>query len=1217
MCGLCWAVANGALVPWPIITQPQEVQKLTGSLIEQEYGTRGIGFCGALAAAAFRGNPCRTLVLVADPGWNRLAYMRAKDSNDVRSADTAFCYPTSGHESELNMPMGVAVNPAAVAGNTDELETYVSNGGDGDGRILRFRYSQVTRRISYLGVLFAAQSFNPTALSCTRVNSTTSLLAVADLKNSRLVLISIDSATGAASLRMSYGQRDTGVGGFRHPCGVCLVKTDQQNVFALYVSDRENSRVVRLVYDYTANQMDWDCSYQDTSGVFQPAGIAVNPSGYVYVADPARHVVAVLPQELDSVLYSRGGVGDSVQFLEPTCVNVLGDQVAVAECWSDSSGIQFFRIVPGLKNVTSRETLDVTSDDSLVIGLELEEAQGYVDIFLTHPGGGPVHIVDDTLLLPGRHYTFVWHGFYDDGELALPGGYVLTISARYRLDCTDPLMSWVQKQFCVKGTRAPAGISASTTWTAANEPYVLSGHSLDISDDATLTIEPGVRVMFAEDSFKRGMVVHIYCRIEADGTELNPIRFMPHRKMAEVYNPAKRGLWGEIDFNYHNYGAIFNHCVFENGGGVGWDSAVVYASAPDLGSTLDFDNCLFLGSGGGALGVETDGARDRVDLDTCRFEYCADYPMFKVKAQNVADLCATCTFANNDVPGLMVNAAVGNDERIQSSCTWPCMSPGWHYDLDGDLQVWSNTGEYPVFTIGAGAAIRMPTNGEIRVGHHDGAYDDQGAIVANGLPGAPVTFEGLNGDTWDGLHLEWDPNDSSSFRYCTFKEGTGQSRMSQDGMDYFPMLYCQTSPPVYRCKFVDAFQAAGEDRGAGFGTEGKSSHVSQCKFIRNEVGIVADYSEVNCCTTYNCLIDSGDIGFLVLDLSSSSQPYLHNSNVFANSSYGVDNLDNAASVNARHNWWGPNGTGSDRGRPGWQGNNGVSDYVIADTWDTAAFTVWSMDAQAVSILEPTGWHVPGSVVPQAVVRNYLDTTVTFTAKLGIGTVYLQSVEETLAACAVDTVVFPQAVLDSGWYNLGLAVDLMGDEDPSNDSVADTVWVRDSIDAAAIAVLAPPSQITVDDTIEPRVSIANYGTITRQIPVAFYLDAVYQATESVLVAACETAEVAFDARTFPPDSHEVRFICSLPLDDDRSNDTVSASVCVKPGDYWVAEDSPPYVDARLCWDRGQYVYAAQRNGAGVRRYGTLTNGWSSVASPGVETVSGITTLGNSGDTIKDY
>ena len=64
-------VATGALVPWPIITHPTPIQRLTATHFVENYSLRGLGECGGLAGAQFRGSPCRRLNVVVDPAWSR------------------------------------------------------------------------------------------------------------------------------------------------------------------------------------------------------------------------------------------------------------------------------------------------------------------------------------------------------------------------------------------------------------------------------------------------------------------------------------------------------------------------------------------------------------------------------------------------------------------------------------------------------------------------------------------------------------------------------------------------------------------------------------------------------------------------------------------------------------------------------------------------------------------------------------------------------------------------------------------------------------------------------------------------------------------------------------------------------------------------------------------------------------------------------------------
>ncbi|MBN1171713.1 MAG: PD40 domain-containing protein, partial [Micromonosporaceae bacterium] len=844
--------------------------------------------------------------------------------------------------------------------------------------------------------------------------------------------------------------------------------------------------------------------------------------------------------------------------------------------------------------------VDVTRD-SLRVDFSIE-GDAWV-VLRVKKGGTAVRTLIDSVWMEAGDYTYHWNGKKSDGKLALPGAdYVVRIDAHG--DTGWP--GYDQKSLRVKGTLVPATIGVSSTWTTTNDPYVITGHNLEFSGagNLNLTVNHGVRVMFTQDATRHGIIVGNGERIVAGGTQQDSVYFMPHRKMADQFNPQGRGWWSGIHFNYDSRGADFDYSVFENGGG-GTDAAVLYVQTPVAGTLVDLDHCRLRGSAGKGIAVYTETAGERVDFDYSVFSHCADYPVYEVKAPAVAGVVATCSFVNNDINGLAVHSG-GVDEVISTSCTWPCCGPGWHYDPDEDLEIWSATG-YPVLTLGAGATIRMQAGKVIRVGYAEGLTMRRGALKAVGTPGEFISFEGDGGDEWSGLWVNYDPGDSTSFRYCVFRDGTGQSRDIQDGIDYHPMLYLdETSSEVSRCKFLEAWRSAGDERGVGLFVRKGHPYIQECKFLDNECGLLADLrDETSSCTTEYCQFDGNYLGCYVTDLDADAPARLRYCNLWDNSAPAVDD-DDSPYFDARNNWWGPYGSGDNRGKPYEGGNDGYTGNVLWSPWSTTEFAIWAHDAGAVSIAHPTGWELPGVLVPRALARNYLDEPVTVVARMKIGSVYEDSVEAVLAGSATDTVFFPPALLDSGYYQVSFKVRLDGDENPGNDSVGTTVWVRDSVNAAAVAVTAPADTVTIEDTIAPAVRIANLGPGTTNVPVVFWLDSVVVETVYAEVAPLETTEVCFTERGFGKGGHELRFACCLALDDDRSNDTVATSVYVKTGDFWVAESAPPLDQARLCW-AGGYIYAADRASAAVHRYDIGDGDWSAVAEPPVSGVYGITAL----------
>ena len=78
-------------------------------------------------------------------------------------------------------------------------------------------------------------------------------------------------------------------------------------------------------------------------------------------------------------------------------------------------------------------------------------------------------------------------------------------------------------------------ISANTTWRAVNSPVTVVG-SITVNSGITLTIEPGISVLF--DS---GLALTVNGRLLAEGTPENPIRF--------GRSPANSGRWGGLTIN--------------------------------------------------------------------------------------------------------------------------------------------------------------------------------------------------------------------------------------------------------------------------------------------------------------------------------------------------------------------------------------------------------------------------------------------------------------------------------------------------------------------------------------------------------------------------------------------------------------------------------------------------------------------------------------------
>jgi len=205
-----------------------------------------------------------------------------------------------------------------------------------------------------------------------------------------------------------------------------------------------------------------------------------------------------------------------------------------------------------------------------------------------------------------------------------------------------------------------------------------------------------------------------------------------------------------------------------------------------------------------------------------------------------------------------------------------------------------------------------------------------------------------------------------------------------------------------------------------------------------------------------------------------------------------------------------------------------------------------VDAATIALIAPLGAADSGTVVtPLALVQN-LGTGLTFVpAVMSIGSGYCDTVLVWLPAGAVDTARFRAWVAEPvGWNAVRCSTALVGDEDPDNDQLTDSVLVTVQIDAAAVSILAPTDTLDSGTVVIPSARVANFGTSPASVPVTMTIGPGYSDTRLSFVAPAETATVMFAAWTAEPTGFlAVRCSTSLAGDTFPDNDTVSASVFV--------------------------------------------------------------------------
>jgi len=185
------------------------------------------------------------------------------------------------------------------------------------------------------------------------------------------------------------------------------------------------------------------------------------------------------------------------------------------------------------------------------------------------------------------------------------------------------------------------GGEVSGMWTSSGSPYRIFDHIL-IPDDSTLTVEPGVSIIF-QGHFR----MNVQGNIVAKGSPSDSIYFTIKDTTGFVYPMIPNGGWGGIriiDTDIENDSSIFEYCNFRFGKAV---ASYWHDNAGGALCVVQFDkvrvaNSLFAWNSAGGPEVPSGGAIHLAWSDIkvmhCRFE------------NNIAD--SACKFCAHKIAGI-------------------------------------------------------------------------------------------------------------------------------------------------------------------------------------------------------------------------------------------------------------------------------------------------------------------------------------------------------------------------------------------------------------------------------------------------------------------------------------------------------------------------------------------------------------------------------------
>lgn len=140
---------------------------------------------------------------------------------------------------------------------------------------------------------------------------------------------------------------------------------------------------------------------------------------------------------------------------------------------------------------------------------------------------------------------------YDLGlasNLLPPGTHVLAIVGLNEAIDSSDLSLIADLSLAMPPPPLPGSITVDTTWAAANSPYLIS-NNVTVASGVTLTIEPGVTVLF-----NQGLGMTVNGRLVAQGTPAAPIIF--------TRNGAS-GTWTQIYFGANSTTSVIAHAEMD------------------------------------------------------------------------------------------------------------------------------------------------------------------------------------------------------------------------------------------------------------------------------------------------------------------------------------------------------------------------------------------------------------------------------------------------------------------------------------------------------------------------------------------------------------------------------------------------------------------------------------------------------------------------------
>ncbi|MGB9721998.1 MAG: hypothetical protein ACPL28_11045, partial [bacterium] len=466
------------LVPTPLINSPHPIQRFNWSEAYEHLRGNLFDQCWGISKAKIRNQSLETwLIAVTDDVRDRIVFFKGVDSLGHRYAHWIKKFGKAGSGvGRFQHPRGIGIDTTIYTNQPENYFIYIADRDN--NRIVRLYYNALQESTYFYDANIGVGLLdNPEDVECISINGTSAYLVITDSKHHRILIYKIAPDLTPYYI-CAYGALGNGIGEFREPSSACIVPcSDSLGIYRIYVVDPGNYRLVSLIFDSNTNAVFWERSYTDETKWSYFHSITSNPYYCVYITDRFQHRIWVFTQGLTELLYIYKP--DEEVFESPIDLCIYQDEIAVTEMWTPTTGLQYFKIIPEIREFYPEPNIFDATEDSVKINFRVDETAHYLTMELAGR-----NLFENQYYVPG-HYSVYWDGRDTAGKVVLPGNYTIRIWCQGQVIATTGVV--------VKGTLKSGTLATNEHWTEEGEPYVLTG-DVQVPGGGRLIIDPGVKV---------------------------------------------------------------------------------------------------------------------------------------------------------------------------------------------------------------------------------------------------------------------------------------------------------------------------------------------------------------------------------------------------------------------------------------------------------------------------------------------------------------------------------------------------------------------------------------------------------------------------------------------------------------------------------------------------------------------------------------------------